>query len=188
VYARVSSRKQLPHRLGQEAEARRAAVERFDVPEASVRSFVDVGSGLAFKSRRGFQALLELVLRRRVRAVVVTYKDRLARFGVDHFEWLFRKFGTELVVLNQATTDPAERVAEDLLAIVTVFAARAHGMRRYKRSLEKEFGGDASKDGRGDGEGEEEEGQGAPEGSPRPKAKRRRRSKGEGRKEKAEKC
>lgn len=50
------------------------------------------------------------------------------------------------MVLHAETADPAERVAEDLLAIVTVFAARAHGMRRYQRTLEKELAGDGAKE------------------------------------------
>jgi len=79
--------------------------------------------------------------------VVVAYRDRLCRFGFELFEWLLGKFGTKIVVLHAAEADPTERIGEDLLAIVTVFCARAHGMRSYKRALAKKL--------------EEEEGEGA---------------------------
>lgn len=137
TYARVSSRKQLPHRDHQQDELRREARRLY--PNIKYRDFADVGSGLNFK-RPGLRSLLEFCMCRRVQAVVVAYRDRLCRFGFDLIEWLLGKYNTKLVVLHQATQNTHESLSEDLLAVVTVFSARAHGMRKYKRTLEKELG------------------------------------------------
>ena len=70
--------------------------------------------------------LLERVYAKGVEEVVVTRKDRLCRFGSELVEWIFEKNGTRLVVLgSEVYTNDSEygELAEDLLAIVTVFVA-----------------------------------------------------------------
>lgn len=90
----------------------------------------DVGSGLNW-NRPGLRALLDRVHAGTVRRVVVTYKDRLCRFGMELVAWILEKSGVELVVLgaNTSADDPAQELAEDLLAITTVFVARNNGRR-----------------------------------------------------------
>jgi len=58
---------------------------------------------------------------------VVEYEDRLARFGVEYLE----AFGGRLVVLNgkEHPEDLQRELAEDLVAIVSSFAARVYGRR-----------------------------------------------------------
>jgi excisionase family DNA binding protein len=136
TYARVSSRKQVGHRANQEKEITNAANTQF--PDKPLRGFVDVGSGLHFK-RPGLLALLELCMQRRVEAVVVAYRDRLCRFGFELLEWLLGKYDTRIMVLHSSPPNTTDALSEDLLAVVTVFSARAHGMRTYKRTLEKEL-------------------------------------------------
>jgi len=106
--------------------------------DANVVVFRDIGSGLNFK-RSGLYSLLDAIMCGRIQVLMVTYRDRLARLGFEIFEWLCQRSQTKIVVLNSKEADPTERVTEDLLAILTVFSARAHGLRSYKRSLEKEF-------------------------------------------------
>ena len=138
-YVRVSSKEQEKHQEAQESFVFEKAKQLQTKEEEEIKVFKDIASGLNFK-RKGLQALLEQVMQKRVKTLVVAYRDRLARFGFEHFQWLLDRFGTKIVVLNAQEADPAERVTEDLLAVVTVFAARAHGMRSYKRKLEEEFG------------------------------------------------
>ena len=65
--------------------------------------------------------------------VVVSHRDRLARFATELIEWILRLHGTRLVVQHQVLETPESELVADLLAIVTVFACRSHGRRRYKR-------------------------------------------------------
>jgi predicted site-specific integrase-resolvase len=61
---------------------------------------------------------------------VVTYKDRLCRFGFELLEHIFKKADVKLVVLCGATEiDSTRELSDDLLAITTVFVARNNGLR-----------------------------------------------------------
>ncbi|GBC09785.1 hypothetical protein RclHR1_00910035 [Rhizophagus clarus] len=76
-----------------------------------------------------------------------TGNDQLCRFGSELVEWIFEKNGTQLVVLGtdvSAESNEAEELAEDLLAIITVFVAWHNGLRsaanrRRKRNVAQEI-------------------------------------------------
>ena len=59
----------------------------------------DIGSGLS-PTRRQLQRLLKLVREDQVAEVVVTYPDRLTRFGQEYLQVLFDSFGVTLTVLD----------------------------------------------------------------------------------------
>lgn len=66
---------------------------------------------------------------------VVTNKDRLCRFAFDLLTNIFNFHGTKITVINQDTQpeiDSTTELAEDLIAITTVFVSRYHGRRRNK--------------------------------------------------------
>jgi predicted site-specific integrase-resolvase len=135
-YARVSSDHQ------REDLKRQLDILKEQYPDGEYIS--DIGSGINFK-RKGFETLLERIHQGDVKQVVVTYKDRLCRFGIEIVEWMLKKTGTELVVLNKLTGSEksgTDELAEDLLSITTVFVARNNGLRsgKYKRDRkEKEI-------------------------------------------------
>ncbi len=99
----------------------------------------DIGSGLNWK-RKGFSSLLERVYKGEIQEVVVTHKDRLCRFGYELVEWIFQKAGTKIVVLShseRSTINDSQELAEDLLAITTVFVARNNGLRAGQKRRER---------------------------------------------------
>ena len=105
------------------------------------RIISDIASGINFK-RRGMQTILELAFSGSLQEVVVMHRDRLARFGVELFETIFEKTGGKLVVFGGDQKDTSSELAEDLLAITTVFVARHNGTRsainRKRRKTEHE--------------------------------------------------
>ena len=104
-------------------------------PEAEV--IKDIGSSLNFK-RKGLQTLLERILSGKKCRVVVAYRDRLARFGVDVFEFLIKQNGGELVVLNKPDNQSVEEeFTEDLLAVLHHFSCKMHGRRSHKSKENK---------------------------------------------------
>lgn len=127
-YARVSSSHQKEDLERQESFLR----QRY--PDSTI--IKDIGSGLNWK-RKGFNSLLEQIIKGDIEQVVVTYKDRLCRFGIELVEWLFKKFNVKLMVLSQNINQKeiSRELAEDLLAITTVFVARNNGLRAgaYRR-------------------------------------------------------
>ena len=98
--------------------------------------FTDIGSGINY-NRKSFNKILELVEAGEVSEIYVTYKDRFVRFGFDWFNTFCEKHDAKIIVLNQPSTSPEQELAEDLLNIVTVFSARNHGLRTYKKQLEQ---------------------------------------------------
>ena len=129
IYARVSSSKQKPDLQNQ--------IKFLQEKYPKHNLVTDVGSGLNFE-RKGFNTILDRVFKGLVAEVVVASKDRFARFGFDLFTSIFTKFDAQLISID-ANTDksPQEELAEDLLAITTVFSARIHGRRKYSKGNKK---------------------------------------------------
>lgn len=127
IYARVSSRKQARDLENQV----RYLQERY--PDHEV--IRDVGSGVNFR-RRGLSKVLELLHRGAVKQVVVAHRDRLARIGFDLIHSLIERSGAVLV--DDSDSDPrrdsgeVSELTQDLVAIITHYAARIHGKRSYR--------------------------------------------------------
>jgi len=91
--------------------------------------FTDVGSGLN-ATRPGLARLCKQVESGQVRTVVVSFKDRLTRFGFEYLRRYFASHGASIIVARQAATRTVQdELVEDLIAIVTSFSGRVHGMR-----------------------------------------------------------
>jgi putative resolvase len=91
--------------------------------------FTDVGSGLNV-TRPGLAQLCKQVETGQVRTVVVSFKDRLTRFGFEYLRRYFNSHGASIIVARQsATRSMHDELVEDLIAIVTSFSGRVHGMR-----------------------------------------------------------
>ena len=126
IYARVSTRKQIPHLQTQ--------IEILKDKYPAHMIIKDVGSGLNFK-RKGLLQVLELVLAGQVREVCVTHKDRLCRFAYDLLKHIFKRSSTKIVVDSCDKDSPSNdginesELAEDIISIITVFGAKLHGSR-----------------------------------------------------------
>jgi predicted site-specific integrase-resolvase len=93
----------------------------------------DIGSGLS-ATRRHLQRLLKLVREDKVSEIVVTYPDRLTRFGQEYLQVLFDSFGVTLTVLDSGEDKTAEQeLTDDMLTLLASFSARLYGMRSHKQ-------------------------------------------------------
>ena len=129
LYARVSTRKQEAYLQNQIARLEAWAKER----GLRYEVVAEVASGVN-ERRRGLAKVLNRVKRGEVEAVVVEYEDRLARFGLEYLKAYLEAFGARLVVLNgevdqEHPEDLQRELAEDLVAIVSSFAARVYRKR-----------------------------------------------------------
>lgn len=131
VYARVSSPSQKKDLATQVQALRAYCLERGIPVDEWVK---DIGSALNYK-RKGFNQILEQIELGHVKRLVIGYQDRLVRFGYDWFETFCERHGTEITVINSEAFSPEEEVVRDLLAIVTVFSARLHGLRSHKNAI-----------------------------------------------------
>jgi len=93
----------------------------------------DVASGLK-TDRKGLLKLFNYVVNRQVDVVVVTYRDRLTRFGFDYLEYFFKQYGVGIeVALGEEPKDAYQELVEDLVEIVTSFAGKLYGMRSHRK-------------------------------------------------------
>lgn len=136
-YCRVSSAKQRDD-LERQIKSMRA-----EYPDH--RIVTDIASGINWK-RKGLKTILESAMRGTCGQVVVAHRDRLARFGYELIDWILRTNGADLVVQHKdMEASPATELAEDIIAITTVFACKHYGKRRYaKKSDDHEESGDIS--------------------------------------------
>lgn len=83
--------------------------------------------------KQGLQKLLEMVIRRQMRRLVLTHKDRLLRFGSELVFALCELQGIEIILIHQGEPPSfEEELAQDVLEIITVFSARLYGSRSKK--------------------------------------------------------
>lgn len=129
IYARVSNRKQ------QGDLDRQVAYLASKYPGRTV--IKDIGSGVNF-NRAGFRTLVQRCVKGLVSEVVVAHRDRLARFGWELLDLVFRTSRVDVVVDDAernpdavGATDPTAQLADDLMAIVHVFSSRHYGQRNY---------------------------------------------------------
>ena len=93
----------------------------------------DIGSGLS-ATRRQLHRLLKLVQKDQVAEIVVTFPDRLTRFGQEYLQVLFESFGVTLTILDPSEDKTAEQeLTDDMLALLASFSGRLYGMRSHKQ-------------------------------------------------------
>ena len=131
VYTRVSSPSQKKDLALQKEAVRVYCLEHGIKVDEWVE---DIGSALNYK-RKGFNQVIEQIELGYVKRLVIGYQDRLVRFGYDWFEAFCERHGTEILVMNVESFSPEEELVRDLLAIVTVFSARLHGLRSHKNAI-----------------------------------------------------
>jgi putative resolvase len=96
-------------------------------------TLTDIGSGLNTE-RKNLHRLLALVQDYQVAEVVVTFSDRLTRFGLAYLQALFSGYGVALTVLYpDEDTTPEQELTADLLAVIASFAGRLYGSRSQKQ-------------------------------------------------------
>jgi excisionase family DNA binding protein len=137
IYARVSSPEQKGDLEGQVQYLKQYCSSKgYKVVDV----LSDVASGLR-ADRKGLLRLLEYVTNRQVDVVVVAYRDRLARFGLEYLEYFFRQYGVRVeAALGDEPKDARQELVEDLVEVVNSLAGRLYGLRsRRKRMLVEGF-------------------------------------------------
>jgi putative resolvase len=125
IYARVSTRKQLPDLDRQ--------IEGLQRKHPNCTVYRDCASGLNFR-RKGLKALLECAAQGNVRNVHIANRDRLCRFAYDLIRDVLQKHGANIVVDADSSQSTSEReLADDIISILTVFSARMYGRRSSGR-------------------------------------------------------
>lgn len=127
-YARVSSRDQK-----KDLERQQIMLESYCSAKGwRSKTIKDLGSGMNYK-KKGLNQLLEMILQKKVKRLVITHKDRLLRFGSELVFALCELQNIEIVIIH-CGEQPSfeEELTKDVLEIITVFSARLYGSRSHK--------------------------------------------------------
>ena len=129
IYSRVSSNDQRG-----DLDAQETLLEQYAIRNgySEIVKLKDIGSGLNPK-RVNFRKLTAMIDLNEVSMVIVTYKDRLTRFGFEYIESYFKSHNCQIVVINQEETqDPQKELVNDLISIITSFSGKIYGQRSHK--------------------------------------------------------
>ena len=129
IYCRVSTTIQRAN-----LDRQRDRLETYAVANGYIieQIYEDIASGMNFK-RKGLLCLLQHCQTHAIKAVIIEFKDRLARFGVELIRVMLQSFGTELVIVNQVESDYNQEIIDDMIAIIVHFSSRLYGKRRGKK-------------------------------------------------------
>lgn len=131
IYGRVSSHKQYKRGdLERQLEVLRAHARNNN--REIYKVYKDIGSGLNTK-RKGLWRLLRDAKKDKFSLVLVTYKDRLTRFGYNYLKQYLSEFNLQVKYLNKLDEkSPESEMVEDLVAIIHSFSGRLYGLRSAK--------------------------------------------------------
>ncbi len=133
LYARVSTRKQ--QQAGNLARQSERLLTYAEKNNYTIQlNIKDLGSGLNEK-RRGLKRVLQAIQQEEIDSILIEYKDRLTRFGYQYLEQYADSYGVMIEVIDEQPKKELEaELVEDMIAIVTSFAARIYGRRsqRYR--------------------------------------------------------
>ena len=122
-YARVSSASQRDDLAMQVDLLKRKGIETI---------ITDMGSGLN-ENRKNYQKLLKMIVERKLSKIVISYQDRLTRFGFSTLESFCSSFGVKIEILNDNLyKTPREELVQDLITLIAHFSGKLHGLRSPK--------------------------------------------------------
>ena len=90
----------------------------------------EVGSGLNDKRKKLLQ-LIEMIFKKEVDRVFVTYRDRLTRFGFHYLEAICKNQGVSIVVVKDTSKEKSiqEELTEDMMALMASFPSKFYGVK-----------------------------------------------------------
>ncbi|UOR37548.1 IS607 family transposase [Helicobacter pylori] len=132
VYARVSTQKQKQD-LQNQIENCISFINAKGISVDSIYS--DIKSGMSL-DRKGFMELLNAVMAFKIKAVYISYKDRLARLSYELVEKLFSDYGTKIVIINQCESISLEQeLFEDIMQTIHSFSMKMYSKHRIAKKL-----------------------------------------------------
>ena len=134
-YCRVSSNKQKDD-LERQIENMKLYLTAQDKPFEIIS---DIGSGINYK-KKGLRELIKRISQNKVEKVVVLYKDRLLRFGLELIEYMASLYNCDIEIIDNTEKSEQQELVEDLVQIITGLSCKLQGKRANKaRKLVKEL-------------------------------------------------
>lgn len=138
IYARVSS-----HSQKDDLERQKQELINYMIDKNPLNLLIieDIGSGLN-DNRKGLNKLIKLILDKEVNRVIISYKDRLTRFGFNYLKRICDYNDVEIIIVNREERNESLELelAEDIISIIHSFSGKLYGMRKkVKDEVNKEL-------------------------------------------------
>ena len=89
--------------------------------------------------RKGFMELLSDIQDKRIKAVYISYKDRLTRLSYELVQKLFSENGAEIIIINNCESKSLEQeLFEDIMQTIHSFSMKMYSKRRIAKKLLQE--------------------------------------------------
>lgn len=129
AYARVSSNDQKDDLARQVDKLSSYCKDR----EYNYQIIKDLGSGLNY-NKKGLKQLINLICYKKIIKIVITYKDRLIRYGYEIIEELCKIHNVVIEIIEDSSTKTYEQeLVEDVLSVIAVFSSKLYGSRSKKK-------------------------------------------------------
>lgn len=136
-YSRVSTQAQKEQLKEQTLRIYNSCIQRNIELDEQIE---DIKSGMD-ANRKGFQKVVERVIKGEIGILVIENKDRLSRFNFDTLELIFKYFGTTILILNDSLDNRTyeQELTEDLVSIIHYFTMKSYSHRRKLNKIRKEL-------------------------------------------------
>lgn len=96
--------------------------------------YKDICSGIDL-DRKQFKSMLDEITDFKIKTVYITYKDRLTRLSFNVFKSLFKKYGCEIVVLNDIDNEKQieKEIFEEIITLLHCFSMKMYSNRRKEK-------------------------------------------------------
>lgn len=141
IYSRVSTTKQKNDLKNQTDIIKKYMLSNGIIPDIV---FEEIASGMN-DDRKKLNELLDLIIDKKINTVYISYKDRLTRFGFNHYKNLFEKFNTKICIINASQEeDYQQELTQDLISIIHYFSMKIYSKRKFllknlKNQLKEDF-------------------------------------------------
>ena len=127
-YCRVSTKDQI-----NDLKYQKKLIEQYAAAKGyNIKIIEDIGSGINY-NKKGLKELINLIANEEVQTLIITYADRLLRFGNEIIFQLCEKFNVKVEIINQTNEiSKEEELLQNVLQIITVFASKIYGLRSHK--------------------------------------------------------
>ena len=100
------------------------------------KTYSDINSGLDL-DRNGFNHLMDDVINLKIKNIYITHKDRLTRMSFKTVQYLFSKYGANIVIItnnkqpSNITND--NEIFEELISLMHIFSTTMYSNRRKNK-------------------------------------------------------
>ncbi len=137
LYARVSSHKQ---KKKGDLERQQQYLQQYCEKEqiSNYIHITDTASGLNTK-RSGLRKLFKLIKSGKIARIIITFKDRLTRFGFEYIVQYCAIFNVSIIILkNSLEKSVQQELVDDMMSLIACFSGKLYGLRsRQSRAKKK---------------------------------------------------